>query len=67
MRQKSHAGLCAMPEFTRQELYDLVWSEPIKTLAARFDISDVGLAKTCHKENVPVPEGGHWAKGNWRA
>lgn len=51
-----------MPEFTRQELYDLVWSEPIKTLAARFDISDVGLAKTCHKANVPVPERGHWAK-----
>jgi hypothetical protein len=51
-----------MPEFTRQELYDLVWSEPMKTLAARFDISDVGLAKTCQKANVPVPERGYWAK-----
>jgi hypothetical protein len=51
-----------MPEFTRQELYDLVWSEPMKTLAARFDISDVGLAKACRGANIPVPERGYWAK-----
>lgn len=51
-----------MPEFTRQELYDLVWSEPIKTVAARFDISDVGLAKACRGANIPVPERGYWAK-----
>jgi hypothetical protein len=51
-----------MPEFTREELYDLVWSEPIKTLATRFDISDVAFAKTCQKTDIPVPERGYWAK-----
>lgn len=51
-----------MPEFTRQELYDLVWSEPIRTIAARFEISDVGLAKACRGANIPVPERGYWAK-----
>ncbi len=51
-----------MPQFTRQKLYDLVWSEPIKTLAAHFGISDVALAKACRKADIPVPERGYWAK-----
>lgn len=33
--------------FTRQELYDLVWSTPIVTLAERFQKADRGLAKIC--------------------
>ena len=28
---------------TRKALYDLVWSEPMMTLATRFKISDVAL------------------------
>jgi hypothetical protein len=48
--------------FTRQELYDLVWSQPMKTLATSFKISDVALAKTCRKAGIPVPERGYWAK-----
>jgi hypothetical protein len=49
-------------KFSRQELYDLVWSEPMKTLAARFNLSDVGLAKACKKANIPRPPRGYWAK-----
>jgi hypothetical protein len=30
---------------TRQELYDMVWSEPMTSLAKNFGISDVPLAK----------------------
>lgn len=48
--------------FTRQELYDLVWSEPMKNLAQRFGLSDVGLAKACKKANIPRPPRGYWAK-----
>lgn len=48
--------------FTRQELYDLVWSEPMKTLAGQFELSDVGLAKACKKANIPRPPRGYWAK-----
>ncbi|MFB9980915.1 hypothetical protein ACFSQQ_22670 [Mesorhizobium kowhaii] len=48
--------------FTRQELYDLVWSTPIVTLAGSFDISDRGLAKTCARYQIPVPGRGYWAK-----
>lgn len=48
--------------FTRQGLYELVWSEPMKVLAARYNISDVGLAKACRHAGIPVPERGYWAK-----
>ncbi len=41
--------------FIRQELYELVWSEPLKQLAVQFEISDVGLAKACRRNNIPRP------------
>jgi len=48
--------------FSRQELYKLVWSKPIKELAADFGISDVGLAKACRAADIPTPERGYWAR-----
>ncbi len=48
--------------FSRQELYDLVWSTPILKLAERFGISDRGLAKTCERFHIAVPGRGYWAK-----
>lgn len=48
--------------FTREELYQLVWSEPMTQLAKRFGLSDVGLAKACRRAAIPVPERGYWAK-----
>jgi hypothetical protein len=47
---------------TRQELYELVWSTPLTTLAKRFSITDMGLRKICIKMNIPLPKVGHWAK-----
>ena len=47
---------------TREELYQLVWSEPLRTLAKRFGISDVALAKRCRTANIPLPGVGYWAK-----
>lgn len=47
---------------TRQQLYKLVWSEPLKVLGPKFGISDVALKKTCAKATIPVPERGYWAK-----
>jgi hypothetical protein len=47
---------------SRKELYDLVWSEPLKTLCSRFGISDVALKKTCACSEIPTPERGYWAK-----
>src|SRR5260221_9618916 len=47
---------------TREELYDLVWSAPMRTLASRFGISDVALSKRCAKHDIPTPGLGYWAK-----
>lgn len=46
--------------FSRQQIYDLVWSEPMYQLAKRYDISNRGLAKACAKSDIPVPERGYW-------
>lgn len=47
---------------TRKALYDLVWSEPMTTIAKRFQLSDVGLRKTCINHQIPLPTAGHWMK-----
>lgn len=47
---------------TRQQLYDLVWSEPITTIVTRFGISNVAFAKACKRHEIPVPPRGYWAK-----
>jgi hypothetical protein len=47
---------------SRRELFDLVWSEPLKTLCSRFGISDVALKKTCARSEIPTPERGYWAR-----
>jgi len=49
---------------TRRELYDLVWSKPLRDVAADLGISDVGLAKVCGRHRVPRPEQGYWNKLN---
>ncbi len=45
--------------FTREELHDLVWSEPMTKLGARFGISGNGLKKACRRANIPVPPQGY--------
>ena len=42
-------------EKTDEELYDLVWSEPMTTVCKRFGISDNGLRKHCKSMNIPTP------------
>lgn len=49
-------------DLSRQSLYDLVWSTPVKNLAPAYDISDVAFAKICKQHNIPLPPRGHWAK-----
>jgi hypothetical protein len=44
----------------RRELYDLVWSEPLRHLAPRLGLSDVGLAKLCDRLEIPRPAMGYW-------
>jgi hypothetical protein len=48
--------------FTREQLYEKVWSKPMSSLAKEWGISDVGLAKICRRYNIPRPGLGHWAR-----
>src|SRR5687768_11390455 len=47
---------------TRQQLYEMVWSQSMLSLSGKYEISDVGLRKICLKLNVPIPKAGHWQK-----
>lgn len=47
---------------SREELYRLVWSEPMTRIAGRFDVSGSYLARICTLLNVPRPARGYWAK-----
>lgn len=46
--------------FSRDELYALVWSEPMFILCKRFGLSDNGLRKRCKAMQVPTPPQGYW-------
>ncbi|NTB96258.1 hypothetical protein G6M84_06995 [Agrobacterium tumefaciens] len=49
-------------EKTREELYQLVWSTPLKKLGSEFDVSGQTLANICRRFDIPVPPVGYWQK-----
>ena len=51
-----------MPTLTREALYELVWTTPLKALATRFHVTSVELAKACDRLAIPRPTQGHWAR-----
>jgi hypothetical protein len=46
----------------REELYALVWSEPMTKVAKRYEVTSSYLARVCSALNVPRPPRGYWAK-----
>ena len=46
----------------RSEFYEMIWREPMSTVAKRYGMSDVGLAKLCRRNRIPTPPRGYWAK-----
>lgn len=46
----------------REKLYQEVWKTPVRQLAKKYGMSDVGLAKVCKRMNIPLPPRGYWAK-----
>lgn len=50
------------PFYDRNTLYEEVWAEAVDTVAKRYGVSGVALAKTCRKLKVPLPGRGYWAK-----
>lgn len=49
-------------KLTREALYERVWQKPIREVASELGISDVGLAKACRRNGIPLPHQGHWLK-----
>ncbi len=47
---------------TRQELYDLVWSEPLLALSKKYKVPYPDFRKICENMNIPVPGSGYWTK-----
>ncbi len=47
---------------TREELYALVWSQPMAKVAEQFGVSGSYMARVCSLLRVPRPERGYWAK-----
>ncbi|WP_321369873.1 hypothetical protein [uncultured Draconibacterium sp.] len=48
--------------FTREELYEMIWKEPLSKLAKRLKVSEEGLKQTCVRHKIPRPNRGHWSK-----
>jgi AcrR family transcriptional regulator len=54
--------------FTREQLYQRVWSRPLSVVAGEVGVSANALAKICSRMLVPYPSRGYWAKvGGGRA
>ena len=51
-----------MSRYNRQKIYEEIWAEPIRHVAKRYSMSDVGLGKICKKLKIPRPGLGYWAK-----
>lgn len=48
--------------FSREELFERVWSTPLLALAKEVGVSDVALGKTCRRYDIPLPGRGYWAQ-----
>ena len=49
-------------QLTRQELYDLVWDQPINMLIRTLNIESKRLREICADHNIPLPKNGYWSQ-----
>lgn len=57
-----HRWMNPINQLSREQLYELVWSEAMSTLAPKYGIRDVGLKKRCKSLDIPTPGRGYWAR-----
>lgn len=48
--------------FTRQELYDRVWSKPISHLVVELGTTTGNLSALLRRADIPTPSPGHWIR-----
>ncbi|MFA6201679.1 MAG: hypothetical protein WC710_00665 [Gallionella sp.] len=49
-------------QYTRTEIFDLLWETPTTKVAKQLGVSDIALTKWCARHNIPKPPLGYWAK-----
>lgn len=49
-------------KITREELYRMVWAEPMTSVCKKYGLSDNGLRKHCKAMNIPTPPAGYWSR-----
>lgn len=49
-------------QYTRTEIFDLLWATPTTKVAKQLGVSDIALTKWCARHNIPKPPPGYWAK-----
>jgi hypothetical protein len=47
---------------SREQLYELVWKEPMLRIAERYGVSSSYMARVCTELRVPRPQRGYWAQ-----
>ena len=56
------SSIWSLETLSREDLYALVWQQPLSRIGPRLGISGAALASRCHKLNVPYPPLGYWSK-----
>ena len=51
-----------LSKYNRAELYEKVWSQPMRILAQQYGVSDAYLGRVCRLLRIPLPGLGYWAK-----
>lgn len=49
-------------EFSREELYELVWTKPVNAISEEYKISTTQIRKACLEMQIPLPDMGYWSK-----
>lgn len=49
-------------QFSRIELYNLVWAQPISIISKQFQIRESLVRKKCKENDIPTPKSGYWSK-----
>jgi hypothetical protein len=47
---------------SREQLFEQIWSKPMREVAASYGVSGSFLTRVCRRMNVPCPPTGHWAR-----
>ncbi len=48
--------------FTREQVYEMVWTRPRNAIAKEFGVSDTAIRKLCDRGDIPAPSHGHWLR-----